>query len=141
MPKEPDETTPFLPIGTLAKHTGLTVEGVRFYEKEGILRAPARSAGRHRLYSRADLVRLSFIRRARELGFNLDEVRALLGFADNVSDHTCAEAHRLATKHLDDVRAKMADLKKMERALRGMVTSCAEGTMPECPLIETLARS
>src|SRR5712671_6492503 len=70
-----DETTPMLPIGALAKRTGLTVEGIRFYEKAGILRAPARTAGRHRLYSRADLKRLNFIRRARLLGFTLDEVR------------------------------------------------------------------
>ena len=136
-----DETTPFMLIGMLAKRTGLTVEGVRFYEKAGILRAATRTAGRHRLYTRADLKRLSFIRRARELGFSLDEVRALLGLADNASDHTCADAHRLATKHLGEVRAKMADLKKMESVLRGMVTSCAEGTMPECPLIETLGGS
>jgi MerR family transcriptional regulator, mercuric resistance operon regulatory protein len=139
MPEKADETTPLLPIGMLAKSTGLTVEGIRFYEKAGILRAPPRTAGRHRLYSRADLRRLSFIRRARELGFSLDEVRALLGLADNASDHNCAEAHRLAKKHLDDVRTKMADLRKMEKALRGMVASCAEGTLPECPLIETLA--
>jgi MerR family mercuric resistance operon transcriptional regulator len=139
MREEAEVTTPLMPIGMLAKRTGLTVEGIRFYEKAGILRAAARTAGRHRLYTRADLKRLSFIRRARELGFRLDEVRALLDLADNASDHTCAEVHRLATKHLGDVRAKMAGLRKMERTLRGMVTSCAEGTMPECPLIETLA--
>lgn len=139
MRKERDETMPLLPIGMLAERAGLTVEGIRFYEKAGILRAPARTAGRHRLYSRADLNRLSFIRRARELGFSLDEVRALLGLADNVSNHSCAGAHRLATKHLDDVRAELADLKKMEKALRGMIASCAEGTLSECPLIETLA--
>ena len=141
MREEADETTPFLPIGTLAKRSGLTVEGVRFYEKAGILRAATRTAGKHRLYSRADLKRLSFIRRARELGFSLDEVRALLHLADNATSRTCAEAHRLATAHLDDVRAKVADLKKMEKALRGVVASCAEGTLPECPLIETLADS
>jgi MerR family transcriptional regulator, mercuric resistance operon regulatory protein len=141
MRDEADERTPLLPIGTLAKRTGLTAEGIRFYERAGILRPPARTAGQHRLYSRADLRRLSFIRRARELGFSLDEVRALLGFADNAGDHTCAEAHHLATKHLDDVRAKMADLRKMEKALRNMVASCAHGTLAECPLIETLADS
>ena len=141
MRAEADETTPLLPIGALAKHTGLTVEGIRFYEKAGVLRAPARTAGQHRLYSRADLRRLNFIRRARLLGFTLDEVRALLSFADNVGAHSCADAHQLAAKHLDDVKSKIADLKKMEKALRGMVSSCAEGTLPECPLIETLSDS
>jgi MerR family mercuric resistance operon transcriptional regulator len=139
MRPEADETTPMLPIGTLAKRTGLTVEGIRFYEKTGILRAPARTGGRHRLYSRADLKRLNFIRRARHLGFSLDEVRVLLDVADNTSDHRCADVHVLATKHLDDVRGKISDLKKMEKALRTMVASCADGMLPECPLIETLS--
>ncbi|HEX9462696.1 MAG TPA: helix-turn-helix domain-containing protein [Alphaproteobacteria bacterium] len=141
MRAEADETTPLLPIGALAKHTGLTVEGIRFYEKAGILRAPARTAGQHRLYSRADLKRLHFIRRARLLGFTLDEVRALLRFADHVGARSCADAHGLATKHLGDVRAKLTDLRKMEKVLRGMVASCADGTLPECPLIETLSDS
>jgi MerR family transcriptional regulator, mercuric resistance operon regulatory protein len=139
MQGEADETTPALPIGALAKRTGLTVEGIRFYEKAGILRAAARTAGRHRLYSRADLKRLHFIRRARLLGFTLDEVRALLRFADHVGASSCADAHRLATKHLADVQGKLADLKKMERVLRRMVASCADGTLPQCPLIETLS--
>jgi MerR family transcriptional regulator, mercuric resistance operon regulatory protein len=139
MREEADEATPLLPIGALARRTGLTVEGIRFYEKAGILRAPTRTAGRHRLYRPADLKRLSFIRRARQLGFSLDDVRALLGLADNTGDRSCADAHRLGAKHLDEVRAKIADLKKMEKALRRMVASCAEGTLPECPLIEALS--
>lgn len=139
MPGEADENTPALPIGALAKRTGLTVEGIRFYEKAGILRAAARTTGRHRLYSQADLKRLNFIRRARLLGFTLDEVRALLRFADNVGAGSCADAHQLATKHLVDVQGKLADLRKMERVLRRMVASCADGTLPQCPLIETLS--
>ena len=99
----------------------------------------ARTTGRHRLYSRADLKRLNFIRRARLLGFTLDEVRALLRFADEVGAHSCADARRLATKHLGDVQGKLADLKKMEKVLRGMVASCADGTLPQCPLIDTLS--
>ena len=139
MGEEADETTPLLPIGALAKRTGLTVEGIRFYEKAGILRAPMRTAGRHRLYNRADLKRLSFIRRARQLGFSLDDVRALIDLADNAADHGCADAHRLGAKHLRDVRAKIVDLKKMEKALGSMVASCAEGTLAVCPLIDTLS--
>jgi MerR family transcriptional regulator, mercuric resistance operon regulatory protein len=84
-------------------------------------------------------MQLSFIRRARQLGFSLDDIRALLGLADNTGDHSCADAHRLGAEHLDDVSAKIADLKKIEKAVRGMVASCAEGTLPECPLIETLS--
>jgi MerR family mercuric resistance operon transcriptional regulator len=139
MGEEANETTPLLPIGALAKRTGLTVEGIRFYEKAGILRAPTRTAGRHRLYSRADLKQLSFIRRARQLGFSLDDVRALLRLSGNTGERSCADAHRLGAKHLEEVRDKISDLKKMEKALRCIVASCAEGTLPECPLIETLS--
>lgn len=139
MQGEAEENMPALSIGALAKRTGLTVEGIRFYEKAGILRATARTSGRHRLYSQADMRRLSFIRRARLLGFTLDEVRALLRFADNVGAGSCADAHRLATKHLVDVQGKLADLRKMERVLRRMVASCADGALPQCPLIETLS--
>ena len=139
MRDEADETAPTLPIGALAKRTGLTVEGIRFYEKAGILPAPARTAGQHRLYRRADLARLNFIRRARQLGFTLDGVRALLCLADDAGRRRCADARHLATKHLEEVRAKLADLQKMEEVLGGMVASCADGTLPECPLIETLS--
>ncbi len=133
-----DETAPMLPIGVLAKRTGLTVEGIRFYEKAGILPAPARTAGGQRLYSLRELKRLNFIRRARYLGFTLDEVRALLRFADDAREQTCAEARDLATGHLADVRTKIADLRRMERALSSMIARCADGGTPECPLIEAL---
>jgi MerR family mercuric resistance operon transcriptional regulator len=139
MGEEADEITPLLPIGGMAKRTGLTVEGIRFNEKAGILRPPTRTAGRHRLYSRADLKRLSFICRARRLGFSLDDIRALLALADNTGERSCADAHRLRAKHLEEVRDKISDLTKTEKALRRMVASCAEGTLPECPLIETLS--
>src|SRR5258708_38667379 len=107
MRAEADETTPLLPIGALAKHTGLTVEGIRFYEKAGILRAPARTAGQHRLYSRADLKRLHFIRRARLLGFTLDHVRPLLRLRDHVGGRSCADPRGLATTHPGDVKATL----------------------------------
>jgi MerR family mercuric resistance operon transcriptional regulator len=136
-----DEGVPTLPIGALAKRTGLTVEGIRFYEKAGILPAPARTAGGQRLYRLSDLKRLNFIRRSRDLGFTLDEVRALLRLVDEAPDRTCAEARDLATGHLADVRAKIADLRRMERALSRMVARCAEGGTPECPLIEALFAS
>jgi MerR family mercuric resistance operon transcriptional regulator len=133
-----DEMTPMLPIGALAKRTGMTVEGVRFYEKAGILPAPTRTAGGQRVYSIRELKRLNFIRRARDLGFTLDEVRVLLRFADDARARTCAEARDLATGHLADVRTKIADLRRMERALSGMIARCAEGGTPDCPLIEAL---
>ena len=139
MPRQDaDGTAPMLPIGALAKRTGLTVEGVRFYEKAGILPAPARTAGGQRLYTLSELKRLNFIRRARDLGFTLDEVRGLLRLVDEAPDRTCAEARELAADHLADIRAKIADLRRMERALAGMVARCTDDATPECPLIEAL---
>jgi MerR family mercuric resistance operon transcriptional regulator len=139
MPREmQDEKGPTLPIGALAKRTGLTVEGIRFYEKVGILPAPARSAGGQRLYALAELKRLNFIRRARDLGFTLDEVRALLRLVDAAPAGTCAEARDLAARHRESVRAKIADLRRMERVLSAMLARCEEGAAPECPLIEAL---
>ena len=78
--------------------------------------------------------------RARELGFSLDEIRELLRRLVDERDQPCAEARAVATAHLDDVSAKIADLKRMERGLKDVVAQCADGTLPECPLIETLFR-
>ena len=138
MRQEANETAPMLPIGVLAKRNGLTVEGIRFYEKTGILPPPARTAGGRRVYSLRELKRLGFVRRARDLGFTLDEVRCLLRLVDEARAHNCAEARELATGHLAGVRAKIADLRRMERVLSAMVTRCAEGRTPECPLIDAL---
>ena len=128
---------PCLPIGVLSKRTGCNIETIRYYEKIGLLPAPARSEGRHRVYSLADLQRLKFVRRARELGFTLDQVRALLRLVDE-QKHQCAEARDLAATHLANVRAKIADLRAMERALKDMVAQCTDGTLLQCPLIEAL---
>ena len=84
-------------------------------------------------------MRLNFIRRARALGFPLDEVRALLRLVDE-DDHSCAEVEVLARGHLDSVRARIADLKAMEAVLEDMVARCAGGTVPDCPIIEALFR-
>ena len=85
------------------------------------------------------LKRLAFIRRARDLGFTVDEVRTLLTLADK-RKRPCAEAREVGLRHLNDVRAKIADLMAMEKVLRGMVARCADGTLPDCPLIEALFR-
>jgi MerR family mercuric resistance operon transcriptional regulator len=128
-----------LTIGALSGRTGVNIETIRYYERIGVLRAPARSGGGHRLYDADDLKRLTFIRRSRDLGFSLVEVRALLNLADQRS-RSCAKVRDLATGHLEDVRAKLADLRRMERILDAMVTRCADGTLPECPLIDALFR-
>ena len=128
---------PHLTIGTLAKATGCKVETIRYYERIGLLAPPARSRGGHRHYGDEALKRLNFIRRARRLGFGLDAVRALLVMADG-EEQNCAKAERIAAAHLDDVRAKLADLERMQSVLAAMVAACAGGTTPACPVIEAL---
>jgi MerR family mercuric resistance operon transcriptional regulator len=128
-----------LAIGTLAKQTETNVETIRYYERLGLWRAPARSAGGYRLYGTEHLKRLSFIRRARALGFSIGEVRTLLRLADE-RRRPCAEVRVVAEAHLADVHAKIADLKAMERVLRETVARCADGTGSHCPLIDALYR-
>ncbi len=123
----------------LARRTGANLETVRYYEKIGLLPAPPRTASGYRSYDAAHERRLGFVRRARELGFSLEEIRALLRLVDE-REQPCAEASRLAGSHLADVRAKIADLKRMERVLRNVVAQCGDGTRRDCPLIDTLFR-
>jgi len=128
------------PIGILSERSGVNIETIRYYERAGLLPKPQRSAAGYRLYRTTDSDRLCFIRRARDLGFSLDEVRRLLGLADQKS-RSCRRVHDIAVDHLAEVRAKIGDLRRMERVLVAMVTACAQGTMPACPLLETLAQS
>lgn len=121
----------------LAKRTGCNLETVRYYEKVGLLPEPPRTASGYRSYDTVHERRLRFVLRARELGFSLDEIRELLRLVDE-RDQPCAEARAVAAAHLDDVRAKIADLKRMERVLGDVVAQCADGKLPDCPLIETL---
>lgn len=134
------ETAPTpLAIGALSKRTGCNIETIRYYERARLLPVPQRSPGGYRLYGSEHLKRLTFIRRARALGFSLHEVRKLLELAEH-RRRPCAEARSLAAAHLEDVRAKIADLRVMERVLKETVASCGEGTGRHCPLIEALYR-
>lgn len=137
MPRPMPRPTGTLTMGQLARQSGVNLETIRYYERIGILSEPPRTSGGHRKYEGEHLRRLTFIRRARELGFTLDEVRALLGLVD-AQNGSCAEARRLGLGHLADIRGKIADLRRMERVLKEMVARCADGTLPECPLIEAL---
>ena len=125
--------------GMIAKQSGVNIETVRYYERIGLLPAPPRSVGGHRMYDEDMLKRLHFIRRSRELGFTLDEVRGLLQLVDG-GGYTCGEVEALTTAHLGEVRRKLADLKRLERVLREMVAGCQGGEVPECPVIEALFR-
>ena len=124
-------------IGEFSRRTGCAIETIRFYEKIAILPNPLRQ-GRYRHYEAGDVARLVFVRRARELGFTLDEVRALLRLA-GFGAEACGKVRDLAASHLKDVRARIADLRAMERALADAVRDCDKGAQTTCPLIETLS--
>ena len=127
-----------LSVGDLAKATGTKIETIRWYEKVGILPAPARTAGNYRAYGQDHLSRLSFVRRGRGLGFTLDGVRALLALADQ-RDRDCGEVDTIARQHLADVERKIADLTALAAELRSVIGQCHGGSISECRIIETLA--
>jgi MerR family mercuric resistance operon transcriptional regulator len=126
-----------LTIGALSRRTGVNIETIRFYERIGILPRPPRSAGGHRIYGYDLLRRLDFVRRSRELGFSLDEVRGLLRLVDG-GHYTCAEVKTITLNHLRDVRHKIADLRRLERTLAEVAGKCRGGKVPECPVIDAL---
>lgn len=130
------DLAPRFTIGVLARKTGCHIETIRYYEKAGMLPHPARSEGGHRLYGSGHEKRLSFVMKARALGFTLAETRTLLGLAER--EHPCNEARTIAAKHLTDVHAKIADLRTMETVLADLVDCCDTETSPDCPLIERM---
>lgn len=124
-------------IGEAATRTGVKTETIRYYERIGLVRKPRRTGGGHRIYDGDELARLGFIRRARELGFPIQEVRGLLNLVDDPG-HTCEEVHTVASEHAARVRAKIEDLQAMQSVLDETITQCAGGTIPDCPLISAL---
>lgn len=125
-------------IGEIASTTATNIETVRYYEKIGLLPLPARDAANYRNYGQEHLARLSFIRRARDLGFTLDHVRELLGLADR-RDQSCAAVDAIATAHLAEIDRKIADLQALRSELGRLIGDCRQGTVAECLIIETLA--
>lgn len=123
--------------GSLAKRTGVNSETIRYYEKIGLMPNPARTSGGYRVYDQAHLKRLSFVRRSRELGFTLQEIRELLELVDG-GDYTCAEVRDRTIVHLGDVANKIRDLQKMQDTLETMASKCDGGLVPECPIVDTL---
>lgn len=126
-----------LTIGGLSRRTGCNIETIRYYERIGLLPPPPRTAGGHRLYGPRHVDRLFFIRRGRELGFSLDDVRAMLALADG-DEIECARVYEITMQHLRDVRRRIRDLRRLERTLKAVSDGCHGGTAPHCPVIETL---
>ena len=138
-----DSRAPALSIGGLSQQTGVNIETIRYYERIGLLPAPPRSANGRRCYAPEHGERLRFMRRARELGFGLDNIRTLLSLASQDSG-SCAQARAVAAAHLADVRAKRDDLARLETILADTVAQCdarccGAAPVPACPVLEVLA--
>lgn len=124
------------PIGRLAEASGVNVETIRYYERIGLLPRASRSSGGRRLYGEEAVRSLRFIRRGRELGFGLGEIRSLLAMSGRAR---CADIYELTARHLEAVRAKIADLRKVERTLARAAADCPRDDSPRCPVIASLS--
>ena len=126
-------------IGELSRRTRVNIETIRYYERIRILPAPPRTASGRRVYGPAESRTLTFIRRARELGFTLDEIRILLALSSENGRGTCGEVREVAARHLAEIRTKIADLRAMEQVLAETVQHCDAGELSGCPVIEALS--
>ena len=133
-----------LKIGGLAKRTGTNAPTIRYYEEIGLLRSAHRQAGGQRVYGDPDLKQLTFIRRCREFGFSIDQVRSLLTLMQDPAS-SCADARDLAQEHLVAVRSKLAELRALERSIAAFVTNCdatcTGGPGPDCVILDDLSKA
>ena len=127
-----------LTIGDLSRETGCKVQTIRYYERIGLMPEPARSSGNQRLYERAHLDRLAFIRHGRELGFSLGAVRELLTLVDQPA-RSCQAADAIARSHLRQVESRIARLLALREELERMVEECAGDRIADCRIIQVLA--
>ena len=130
-----------LTIGAVARRAGVGVETVRFYERAGLLEEPARRESGYRQYAEDVVARLRFIRRAKELGFTLKEIRELLGLRiDDTA--TRSDVRKRAQAKVADIEAKILDLQRMREALLKLTATCrGHGPASDCPILEALDRA
>lgn len=124
-------------ISNAAAASGCHLETIRYYERIGLLTAPVRTASGYRVYSPADVERLRFVTRGRDLGFSLDEIRSLLRLAQD-QGMVCDEVDQLARQHLTDIRKRIADLQRMAQELERTIGTCGGGQRGECTILDTL---
>lgn len=133
-----------LTIGTLATRTKTNVPTIRYYEEIGLLPHAERGANGHRYYRDADLRRLTFIKRCRDFGFPIEQVRELVKLFED-GDRACLEVREMAQMHLDAVRAKLDEMRQLEAGLQSFVASCddscCKGPTRNCAIIEDLSAS
>jgi len=131
-------TSRALSIGEAARQSGVKVPTIRFYEQIGLLPAPPRSEGNRRQFDEKDLNRLAFIRHARELGFDIADIRELLTLTEQPQS-SCHEADSIAVRHLQEIEERIARLKALKEELQRMVEECGHGKVCECRVIQVLA--
>ena len=122
----------------MAQRTGCNLETIRYYEKTGMMPDPPRTASGYRVYDKTHVSRLRVILRARELGFSIEQIRGLLELVDG-GTQTCSEVKERTERHLADVRAKIADLRRIEKVLAATAAQCSGEDVPDCPVLEALA--
>lgn len=123
-------------IGEASRRSGVSIETIRYYEREGIVPKPQRAANGRRMYSEGEIGRLRFIRKCRDFGFGINDARALLALSEGAKAD-CEAALQVASAHLEMVRSKISELRKLEAALKQMTVNCASGN-PRCPMLEEL---
>ena len=132
------EPASHLPIGALAKRTGVGIDTIRYYEREGLLPAPRRRASGYRDYDAASVERLRFVRRAKALGFTLDEIRELLSLAGDRERGVHGVKQR-AQERLAEVERRIRELQSIRRGLRQLIAACpGHGALEHCPILRTL---
>jgi DNA-binding transcriptional MerR regulator len=124
-------------IGELSRATGTNIETIRYYERIGLLPAPHRTAANYRSYGEPHRARLAFVRHSRDLGFTIDEIRSLLDLSDDPG-RDCSEADRIASRHLEQVEDKIAQLARLRDELTRIVGRCRGGIAADCRVIEAL---
>ena len=125
-----------LTIAGVAREAGIGVETVRYYERRGLIRQPEKRNGAYRRYGPEHVRRIRFVKRAQELGFTLEEIETLLGLQDGANR---AQVRRVASARREQIRAKMADLRRIDRVLTHLLAECEAGQTPHCPIIESLS--
>ncbi|HPW32731.1 MAG TPA: helix-turn-helix domain-containing protein [Arenimonas sp.] len=127
-------------ISNAAAASGCHLETIRYYERINLMPSPGRTAGGYREYSEADVERLRFISRGRDLGFSLEEIRSLLRLAQD-PDISCREVDQIARKHLDDILVRLQDLQRMARELERTIDHCSGGQRGQCTILDSLRQT
>jgi DNA-binding transcriptional MerR regulator len=127
-------------IGQLSAKTGIKVPTIRFYEQIGLVEAPPRTEGNQRRYGQSEIDRLNFIRNARELGFEVDDIRELLAMAAE-PQASCHQADSIAMNHLREVDQRIERLTALREELSRMIEECGHGHVCDCRIISVLAHS